>query len=171
MRTGATRTPEGDLLLEPFEAIAAWGTGGQQRAVAAVQVDARLVTFLEPFKMTDHTAFAQLDPFDEHSSGAEPAHEELGSLEVPVTFEVDSLPLSLDALSALGPGYVIELPRRADQLALKLVAYGRTIGTGELVTVGERLGVRVLSIAHHRAARGRAAHPSIGQAGSDDPVQ
>lgn len=160
----------GELAIGTIEAFAAWGTAGLQRAVARVELDANLLTFLEPFKMTDHTTLPDLDALDEHAPGAEPAHDELGSLDIPVSFEVDTLALPLDALATLAPGYVIELPRRVEQVPLKLVAWGRTIGTGELVAVGEQLGVRILSIAHRRAG-GLAAEAPARQVNVDDPVQ
>lgn len=160
----------GELAIGPIEAFAAWGTAGLQRAVARVELDTNLLTLLEPFKMTDHTTLPDLDALDEHAPGAEPGNDELGTLDIPVSFEVDTLALPLDTLGALSPGYVIELPRRIDQVPLRLVAWGRTIGTGELVAVGEQLGVRILSIAHRRAGMLSTEAPAR-QVSVDDPVQ
>jgi type III secretion protein Q len=43
---------------------------------------------------------------------------------------------------------VLELQTPVAAAQLKLVTHGQTIGIGELVTVGEHLGVRILKMAH-----------------------
>lgn len=73
---------------------------------------------------------------------------DLGELDLPVQFEVDTIALPLSQLCALRPGYVLELQTPVAEAQLKLVAHGQTIGFGELVTVGEHLGVRILRMAH-----------------------
>jgi type III secretion protein Q len=72
----------------------------------------------------------------------------IGELELPVQFEIDTVALPLAQLSTLGPGYVLELPVPVADAQLRLVAHGQTIGYGELVTVGEHLGIRIIRMAH-----------------------
>lgn len=72
----------------------------------------------------------------------------IGELELPVQFEIDTVSLPIDQLSALEPGYVIELPVAVTDARLRLVVHGQTVGYGELVAVGEHLGVRIIRMAH-----------------------
>lgn len=76
-----------------------------------------------------------------------PSAETASVPDVPVRieFEVGSLELTLDALGALQPGYVFALPAPAEGANVVLRANGKVAGRGELVAVGDTLGVRLLS--------------------------
>jgi type III secretion protein Q len=80
------------------------------------------------------------------ASGDEPI--DIGELNLPVKFELDTVQMPVVQLSALRPGYVVELPVPIIDARIRLTSYGQTIGTGELVTVGDQLGVRVLQMMH-----------------------
>lgn len=64
--------------------------------------------------------------------------------DLPVTLQcrVGTLELTLAELQALGPGSVLALPGREEAL-VELVVNGRTLGRGELVALGDGVGVRV----------------------------
>jgi type III secretion protein Q len=127
-------------------AIAAWGTPGLVRMQVPVTIDGlKLLVMKEP-TMTD-----ELDPT--HLGETLPNDQlddpiDIGDLDLPVQFEVDTVALPLSQLCALRPGYVLELQTPVADAQLKLVAHGQTIGFGELVTVGDHLGVRILRMAH-----------------------
>lgn len=88
----------------------------------------------------------------------EPGHDtdehavEVGELELPVQFVADTVALTIDELSSLAPGYVIELPTAITELTLKLIAHGQVIGHGELVGIGEHVGIRILRMAHEHGS-------------------
>ncbi len=127
-------------------AIAAWGTPGLIRLHAPVTIDGRMLSITKEPTMTD-----ELDPvrLDDSLVPDQPENPiEIGELDLPVQFEVDTVALPLSQLYALRPGYVLELPTPVAEAQLKLVTHGQTIGYGELVTVGEHLGVRILRMAH-----------------------
>jgi len=63
---------------------------------------------------------------------------------VPVTAVVGELELPLRELRAIKAGYVFELPTDLEQATVRLYTGRRLVGTGKLVAVGERLGVRLL---------------------------
>ncbi len=67
--------------------------------------------------------------------------------EIPVTlcFDLGRLEMPLGELRRLGAGSVLELPGTADA-PVRLTVGGRCIGTGELVEIEGRAGVRVLRI-------------------------
>ena len=73
----------------------------------------------------------------------EEALESLGELDIPVHFEVETVAVPLADLESIEPGYVIELTTPVAAAAIRLVAYGQTIGHAELVAVGDRLGARI----------------------------
>ena len=77
-----------------------------------------------------------------HPVGA-PLVSAVAELEVPVHFEVDNAAMSLAELSALRPGYVIELSIPVEEAEVRLVSCGQIIGRGKLVVIGDCLGVQI----------------------------
>lgn len=73
-------------------------------------------------------------------------------LQVPVAFEIDSARVSLGELACLGEGSVIELDVRLLDASVRLVCHGQTIGQGQMVAVGEQLGVRIVQMGQPGAA-------------------
>ena len=65
-------------------------------------------------------------------------------LQVPVAFEIDSARVSLGELASLGEGSVIELDVALLEASVRLVCHGQTLGTGQLVAIGDQLGVRIV---------------------------
>ena len=70
-----------------------------------------------------------------------------GVEEIPVTvrFEVAQWQAPLGEVSALAPGAIIDLGQRVDAESVSVWVEQRCIGKGQLVAIGERLGVRLLS--------------------------
>ncbi|WP_114810509.1 type III secretion system cytoplasmic ring protein SctQ [Paraburkholderia kururiensis] len=127
-------------------ATAAWGTPGLIRLHAPAQFDGHTLVITKEPTMSD-----ELDPVRADDALADDQAQnpiEIGELDLPVQFEVDTVALPLSQLCALRPGYVLELPTPVADAQLKLVTHGQTIGYGELVTVGEHLGIRILRMAH-----------------------
>lgn len=69
----------------------------------------------------------------------------LQDVDVRLTVEIGSTTLSLRELLALGEASVIELDRQAGEL-LDVLVNGTLIGRGEVVTVGERFGVKLVEL-------------------------
>ena len=69
----------------------------------------------------------------------------LQDVDVKLTVEIGSTQLSLRELLALSETSVIELDRQANEL-LDVFVNGTLIGRGEVVTVGERFGVRLTEL-------------------------
>ena len=78
----------------------------------------------------------------------------LQDVDVKLTVEIGSTSLTLRELLALGETSVIELDREANEL-LDVFVNGTLIGRGEVVTVGEKFGVRMTELVspEKRAAR------------------
>ncbi len=74
------------------------------------------------------------------------AHNSGGSMEnlqLPVAFELDTARISLAELSTMRPGYAIELDVPLLEATVRLVCHGQTLGHGQLVAIGDQLGVRI----------------------------
>jgi len=69
----------------------------------------------------------------------------LQEVDVKLTVEIGSTQLTLRELLALGESSVIELDRQANEL-LDVFVNGTLIGRGEVVTVGDRFGVRMTEL-------------------------
>jgi type III secretion protein Q len=132
------------LLAEASAAItlsARWGAAGSRPLTAAVSILGNVLTFLETPHMTDEIDESPDDMADHENA------VELEQLELPVQFELDAVSLPVSLLASLRPGYVVELPTVVRDARVRLAAYGQTIGYGELVSVGEHLGVRIVHLA------------------------
>lgn len=85
--------------------------------------------------------------FPVEAAPAEPAANLrlLQDVDVRLTVEIGSTTLSLRELLALGESSVIELDRQAGEL-LDVLVNGTLIGRGEVVTVGDRFGVKLVEL-------------------------
>ncbi len=70
---------------------------------------------------------------------------ELDDLPVKLVFEIGRCEMTLGELRGLGPGHAFALGRDPEQ-SVDIVTGGRRIGSGQLVRIGERIGVRVLRL-------------------------
>ena len=74
--------------------------------------------------------------------------EEAGFDAIPVSlrFELAQWNASLAEMANLAPGAVIDLGQRVDEQAVSVWVEQHCVGKGQLVAIGERLGVRLLSV-------------------------
>ncbi len=69
--------------------------------------------------------------------------ERLDAVELTLTFDVGEQPCALGELKHLQPGCIIDLDRAVDDNLVRIRIGGRLIGTGQLVAIGDQLGVRI----------------------------
>ena len=67
-------------------------------------------------------------------------------LEVNLTFQLGSVDMSFKDLKNINPGYVFELEKRLLDQPISIMANGSLLAEGELVCIGEFIGVRISSI-------------------------
>lgn len=67
------------------------------------------------------------------------------NLPVQLAFDIGRLEVSIGDLASLQPGYVFALPAQLQGANVTIRANGRTAGRGEVVAVGDTIGVRLLS--------------------------
>jgi flagellar motor switch protein FliN/FliY len=80
----------------------------------------------------------------------------LQDVDVKLTVEIGSTSLKLRELLGLGEASVVELDRQANEL-LDVLVNGTLIGRGEVVTIGDRFGIRITELADPRARAAGAA--------------
>lgn len=108
------------------------GTGFTMQAPAQISMDedqAQVVA--DPYMAGDEAPMSD-------APGAD-----VEAIELPVAFEIDTARLSLAELAGIRPGYVIELDTPVTEAVVRLLCQGQVIGTGQLIAVGEQLGVRI----------------------------
>lgn len=115
------------------------------RLLLAGATSARGVALVSPVPVSDlRERFHWLDD-DPIAAGAFMDNRDtstLDPLEVKLVFEMGRMTLSVAELGKLDAGHVFELNRVPDQ-AVDIFVMNRQIGTGELVMVGDKIGVRI----------------------------
>jgi len=88
----------------------------------------------------------ELDELTGDASNGQPiGMENLMSVPVQVTVQVGCTRLSLSELVAMKPGSLITLDREAHDPA-DILVNGKVVARGEVVTIGERYGVRITEV-------------------------
>ncbi len=77
-----------------------------------------------------------------------PEDSGLDGLPVTVAFELGRKAMPLSEVSALAPGAVVHLAEQPGD-AVSIIAQGKRIGQGEIVRIGDALGVRIVRIFDH----------------------
>lgn len=98
----------------------------------------------EEHEEESHEPEYEVDIEDEEETSAEPLPRELEDVQVNLAFEVGQKRIALKDLQTLKSGYTFELDNSVEN-PVNIRANGRIIGTGELLKIGDRVGVRVIS--------------------------
>lgn len=150
----------GDVLLlasaadgQRVDCRVSFGARGARRWSAAALVGETSLTIRGAGRMNDED-----DEGDEFESQGEagqdpPIGHALHDIEVPVRFEIETVPLPLAEIEAMSEGYVIELATPLANARIKLVSCGHIVGFADLVAVGDRLGARITHMSSRDAAR------------------
>jgi flagellar motor switch protein FliN/FliY len=101
---------------------------------------------IEEIKQSDHLEQEDATDTTKDFSSAEPVVEQLKEVSIPITVELARYHMTVEKLAELSPGNFIELPIHAEQ-RVKLSVHGKVIGEGELVHLGNQLGIRVTHLA------------------------
>ena len=70
----------------------------------------------------------------------------IDALEVDACFELEHRTITLAQLKAMQPGFVIELDQPLNQSVIRILVNGLQVGTGHLIAVGNKLGIRVSTL-------------------------
>ncbi|MGH8238268.1 MAG: FliM/FliN family flagellar motor switch protein, partial [Steroidobacteraceae bacterium] len=144
------------------DALSCWLGAGVDRRYAGRttlrQGQLHLVDFATGGKaVMQATAFTQRA---NGAAGAEIAHDaSLGELQVNLRFELARWQAPLAEMATLAAGTVIDLGRRIDEASISIWVEQRCIGHGQLIAVGDRLGVRLLTIFDDRRENAQGNPP------------
>lgn len=108
----------------------------------AAQLDPRLGRII-----VQEDATAPIDPLPEPDAAPPGAP---GDIPVRLTFALDGGTMPAGTLATLGTGSVLPLPAAGETLPVRILSGGATIGTGELVAIGDGFGVIVTAQAGDR---------------------
>lgn len=107
-----------------------------------IDADIQIIpTLLENFAMNQNEPAAPA----EETPGVLASDAATRNLPVLLEFELGRLELSMGEIAGLQPGYVFALPSFVEGANVILRANGRVSGRGEIVSVGDTLGVRLVS--------------------------
>ncbi|WP_020410919.1 type III secretion system cytoplasmic ring protein SctQ [Hahella ganghwensis] len=76
----------------------------------------------------------------------EQSHYKVQDLPIDINVQVGKLTLSVDELNQLEPGHTLKIPSEDHSREAILLANGHPIGRGELVIVGDQLGIRITEL-------------------------
>lgn len=149
----------GDTILAGGQpAVLRCGVGRALRASLHIDPQEFTVHLAEPPALTDdpaaHEAGHMAAQMSGESTEAPQSAGSLDELQLPVAFELDTARVSLAELASMQPGYAVELDVPLREATVRLVCHGRTLGQGQLIAIGDHLGVRItrLEFAHDAAA-------------------
>ncbi len=111
-----------------------------------VTVKHNQIELLEPaFLYEDPTAMERNHSAHDEWKNSDESAIDLQSLPLQVTVELARVKMTLEKLSALSPGNFLELPI-SPEAPVSLTINGQKVGQGELVYLGDTLGVRILEL-------------------------
>jgi type III secretion protein Q len=116
--------------------------------LASCRIDGNRATLLDrPVRIGGdlHQNWTAADTMTHEGTDARAKDAELDDMQIKLLFELGRLEISLGELRSLAPGYVFDLGRDPSR-AVEIYAGGRRIGHGEVVKIGEALGVRVVGL-------------------------
>ncbi|NSX56759.1 FliM/FliN family flagellar motor switch protein [Parasulfitobacter algicola] len=96
--------------------------------VADATFNHRTATLKEDFKMALDTTTAEVS---------------LCNIDIELTFELCRQTVPLHKIETLGKGHIFRFDSRIDDSFVRILANGRQIATGELVQIGDKLGVQL----------------------------
>jgi type III secretion protein Q len=120
-----------------WRATLKFGLGITMQAQADLDIDHSRAHLAARLSLADEDAGRGAADLSQAPAGLE-------DLQLPVAFEIDSARVSLGELASLGEGSVIELDVALLEASVRLVCHGQTLGVGQLVAIGDQLGVRIV---------------------------
>ncbi|WP_050420710.1 type III secretion system cytoplasmic ring protein SctQ [Bradyrhizobium tropiciagri] len=110
----------------------------------AQAADDRLV-LRGPFRLQPHPLrYVDMTIRSQTGQAIPPSEADIDSVEITLVFECGRWPIPLGTLRSINEGHVFELGRPLDG-PVDIVANGQLIGRGDIVRIGEALGIRLRS--------------------------
>ena len=119
------------------------GPGGQAPSVRHARLGRRHLTVTGESWMIE-TPLADIPSAVNESL----AGNAIAGIEVELHLELASIRLSIGALAAMRPGFVLELPMAPEDTPISLMVGGQLFGRAQLVCIGDRMGAQILELNH-----------------------
>ena len=127
------------------QATLLWGAANGQAIHARARIDSHNVILESRPVMVNNDPDLSLRGATDVA--AAPAPIDVSDVELPVHIEVVTVNLPIGQIAALQPGYLLTLPLALTDAEIRLVAHGQTLAFGELVAIGDQLGLHIRRIA------------------------
>ena len=126
------------------QATLLWGAADGHAVHAHARIDSRNVI------LESRPAIMNNDPdlSLRAAPDAAPAPIDVSDVELPVHIDLVTVNLPIGQIAALQPGYILTLPVALADADIRLVAHGQTLAFGELVAIGDQLGLHIRRIAN-----------------------
>lgn len=125
-----------------------WGAQAGRVIGAQARINTRNVILESiPRIMSHDLEFSLPTPAQESSAAAAGRPVDLSEVELPIHIELVTINLTLAQIAGLQPGYLLSLPLALADAEIRLIAHGQTLALGELVAVGDNLGLQIHHIA------------------------
>jgi type III secretion protein Q len=157
-RIGTSKIPVGVLRGLSAGDVIIVDCSGFQHGIVALVIGDRRLAFVElresaatlvtaPFHILGaiHQDWTRTEPMQPHNDDTDTADGEFDDVQVKLLFDIGRLEMSLGELRTLAPGYIFDLGRNPGR-AVEILASSRRIGYGEVVQIGDTLGVRVVRL-------------------------
>jgi type III secretion protein Q len=128
------------------QATLLWGAANGQTIHARARIDSHNVILESRPVMVNNDPDLSLRAATDVAAAA-PAPIDVSDVELPVHIEVVTVNLPIGQIAALQPGYLLTLPLALADADIRLVAHGQTLAFGELVAIGDQLGLHIRRIA------------------------
>ena len=138
------------LVLGPGDSISLSITAAEALSASVNYVNNKIIFHSNLSPMTQNLTANRTDmtdtpPSPETDPSSLISESTLDQLQIPLTFELARITVSLAELRTMGEGHVIDIGP-LNERAVSIIANGRRIGEGELVTIGQSAAVRITRI-------------------------
>jgi type III secretion protein Q len=127
------------------QATLLWGAANGQAIHARARIDSHNVILESRPVMVNNDPDLSLRGATDVAAAPAPIDD--SDVELPVHIEVVTVNLPIGQIAALQPGYLLTLPLALTDAEIRLVAHGQTLAFGELVAIGDQLGLHIRRIA------------------------
>jgi type III secretion system YscQ/HrcQ family protein len=125
-------------------------TGFQQHGLVRLCLDSNYTCEAE-FTSTDKTALTIKTGWNPMTDNEQKQNiEHISQIPVQLSFDLGQKTLSFNEVRQLRPGYILELGITLPEI-IQIRSQNRLIGTGELVEVNGRVGVRIINLFSKKA--------------------
>jgi type III secretion system YscQ/HrcQ family protein len=136
--------------LHPSDLILMENTGFQQHGLVRLCLDSNYTCEAE-FTSTDKTALTIKTGWNPMTDNEQKQNiEHISQIPVQLSFDLGQKTLSFNEVRQLRPGYILELGITLPEI-IQIRSQNRLIGTGELVEVNGRVGVRIINLFSKKA--------------------